>query len=183
MARKPDFCASCGRQRGDGRRDRKWRYVYADIPRPKLTALVCFCAGCCSLIDEEAALASGAHSVASIVVIGSTASSGVDLAQLALTAEQAIKLGALIVSAGQEALAADRAVEELRKYGPAAARMCFALADADMQDVLVDQSRIRLGYPLAAQQLAERAYGEGRADGDWQRAWREAGERLQKGSV
>ena len=50
--------------------------------------------------------ADSVHSVASMVVIGSPANSGVDLAQLVLTAEQAIKLGALITSAAQEALVA-----------------------------------------------------------------------------
>lgn len=135
-------------------------------------------------MSVSAVLASGVQSVASTVVIGSTAASPIDLAQLALTAEQAIKLGALIVSAGQEALAADRGVEILRRHGPSAARLCFALAEADANDVLVDQSRVRLGYPRAAQDLAERAYDAGTTtDGDWRTAWREAGERIQRDAL
>ena len=37
--------------------------------------------------------------------------------------------------------------------------------------------------PADAQWLAEKAYNDGRTDGDWRQAWREAGERLQKGKV
>lgn len=123
------------------------------------------------------------HSVESMVVVGSPTNSGVDLAQLVLTAEQAFRLGTFILSAAQDALDANRRVEELRKYGPAAARLCFALAEANANDVLVDQSRIRLGCPREAQLLAEQAYGDGRADGDWRAAWREAGERINAGKV
>ena len=132
-------------------------------------------------LSVSAVLSRSVHDVASLVVIGSTAASPIDLAQLCLTAKQAIHLGALIVSAGQDALAADRAVENLRKYGAVAARLCDALAAADMHDVLVDQAVIRVGYPRAAQDLAERAYDEvRRTDGDWRAAWREAGERIRK---
>src|SRR5690606_2061112 len=96
-------------------------------------------------------------------------------------------LGALLSQAGADALAADREVENLRMHGPAAARLCFALAEADMHDVLCDQSRIRLGYPQQAQDLAERAYAavvesttaEVTRD-SWRQYWREAGERLNK---
>lgn len=55
MSRKPDVCASCGRQRGDGRKDRGWKYLYADLPAKKLTVLVCYCPACNTLLDEEAA--------------------------------------------------------------------------------------------------------------------------------
>src|SRR5690606_20546393 len=111
-------------------------------------------------LSVSAVLANSVHSPGSMIVIGSTAASPIDLAQLVLTAEQAIKLGALIVSAGQEALAANRAVENLRKYGQAAARLCFALAATDSHHVLVDQSLVRIGYPRPAQDLAEQAYTE-----------------------
>lgn len=134
-------------------------------------------------LSVSALLADSVHSVASVVAVGSTTKSSVNLGQFALTAVQALRLGSMIVSAAQAALEADRRVENLRKFGPAAARLCFALAEADMHDVLVDQARVRLGYPLEAQLLAEQAYGEGRVDGDWRAHWREAGERLQRGVV
>ena len=53
-------------------------------------------------------LAESAHSPRSLIVVGSTTSSPINLAQLVLTADQAIKLGAFIVSAAQDALEADR---------------------------------------------------------------------------
>lgn len=139
-------------------------------------------------LSVSSALAGSVHSVASAVVVGSTTSSPINLAQLVLTAEQAIELGTLLSQAGADALAADRAVENLRRHGPAAARLCLALAEASDHDVLVDQSKIRLGYSREAQDLASRAYhsaAESAAKdayhrGDWRRIWREAGERLSK---
>jgi len=138
-------------------------------------------------LSVSAVFATTVHSVASTVVVGSTASSEISIAQMALTGEQALKLGALLSQAGADALEADREVENLRMHGPAAARLCFALAKADMHDVLCDQSKIRLGYPQQAQGLAERAYtavvesttAEVTRD-SWRQYWREAGERLSK---
>lgn len=122
----------------------------------------------------------------SVVVLGSTTGS-IDLAQLCLTAEQAIKLGSLLTSAGADALSADRKVEQLRKFASSATRLCFALAEADATDVLVDQSRVRLGYPREAQDIAERAYDEvaksTQTNDDWRHVWRTAGERIQRGQV
>ncbi|MGN6106659.1 MAG: hypothetical protein ACTHU0_16250 [Kofleriaceae bacterium] len=134
-------------------------------------------------LSVSAMLARGVNDVSSAVVVGSTSGSPINLAQVVLTAQQAIRLGSLIAWAGQDALASDRRVEQLRKYGPAAVRLCFALASADLHDVLVDQSRIRLGVPLEAQQLAELSYQEtshSRTDGDWRALWRAAGEKIQK---
>lgn len=132
-------------------------------------------------LSVSSVLASGVNSVASMVVVGSTASSPIDLAQLVLTPKQAYDLGALLTSAAHDAVAADHSVDWLRKYGPAAARLCFALASADANDVLLDQSRVRLGYPIEAQAIAEAAYeATDITNGDWRAAWRLAGERLRK---
>lgn len=131
-------------------------------------------------LSISSVLADSVHAPASLVVVGSTTSSSADLAQLVLTAEQAIALGAKLSVAGAQALEADRDIENLRRYGASAARLCFALAEADAVDVLVDQARVRLGYPLEAQLLAEQAYDDVDYSGDWREAWREAGERLRK---
>ena len=138
-------------------------------------------------LSVSAVLASSVHDVESTIVVGSTSTSAIDLAQFALTAEQAIKLGALIVSAGQEALSANRLIEMKRRHGPAAVRLCIALANASRDDVLVNQNRMRLGYSFEAQQLAEQAYDAASKatphavdPDDWRRIWREAGELLGK---
>lgn len=54
MSKTADFCASCGRKRGDGRRDRGWMYLYADLPQTKLVVRACYCAGCKSALYAAA---------------------------------------------------------------------------------------------------------------------------------
>jgi hypothetical protein len=40
-------CSGCGRKRGDGRRDRGWKYFYADSAVPALlTVRFALCASC-----------------------------------------------------------------------------------------------------------------------------------------
>jgi len=58
-------------------------------------------------LSVAAVLADSVHSPHSVVALGSPVSSAIDLAQLCLTAEQAVQLGALLSAAGADALEAD----------------------------------------------------------------------------
>ncbi len=68
-------------------------------------------------LSISAVLADSVHAPASLIVVGSTTDSPTNLAQLVLTAEQAIALGAHLTAAGADALEADRKVERLRNHG------------------------------------------------------------------